>query len=192
MKRDKKGKMIFDISHPLIKKCQKGDSRAQMELYKMYYKAMYNTCLRIVQDTMEAEDIMQEAFLKAFDKIGTFKGEVSFGAWLKKIVVNHSLDYLKKRKLELTELDSNVQNQVCQNENGVDETKLQLEVDNIKQVIKEMPDGYRLVLNLKLIEGYDYEEISEILEIKESAARSQFSRARKKLVEQLKTESWTS
>jgi len=141
---------------------------------------------------MEAEDIMQEAFLKAFDKIGTFKGEVSFGAWLKKIVVNHSLDYLKKRKLELTELDSNVQNQVCQNENGVDETKLQLEVDNIKQVIKEMPDGYRLVLNLKLIEGYDYEEISEILEIKESAARSQFSRARKKLVEQLKTESWTS
>lgn len=191
MENNKNSKMLYDISHPLIKKCQKGDSKAQMELYKMYYKAMYNACLRIVQDTMEAEDIMQEAFLKAFDKIDTFKGEVSFGAWLKKIVVNHSLDHLKKRKLDLVEMNENIGKNMADNDPQVNEEELSLEVKRIKEAINELPDGYKIVLNLKLIEGYDYEEISEILDIQESAARSQFSRARKKLVTYLKEKSWT-
>lgn len=186
MNRDKKGKMLFDISHPLVQKCKNGDSRAQMEIYKMYYKAMFNTCFRIVNDTMEAEDIMQEAFLKAFDKIKTFKGEVSFGAWLKRIVVNHSLDYLKKRKLDLVEMNSNTHEEYSETSDSLKEEEISLEVEKIKKTIEEMPEGYKVVLNLKLIEGYDYEEIAAILDIKESAARSQFSRARQKLIMNLR------
>ena len=182
MNRDKKGKMLFDISHPLVQKCKNGDSKAQMEIYRMYYKAMYNTCLRIVNNTMEAEDIMQEAFLKAFDKIKTFKGEVSFGAWLKRIVVNHSLDYLKKRKLDLVEMNSNTQEMYSDSSEKINEDDISLEVERIKSTISKMPEGYKVVLSLKLIEGYDYEEIASILDIKESAVRSQFSRARQKLM----------
>ena len=91
----------LNVHQQLIDLCKRGDSKAQFEIYKLYHKAMYNTCLRIVEDATEAEDIMQEAFFKAFDKINTYRNEVSFGAWLKRIVVNASLDYLKKVKLEI-------------------------------------------------------------------------------------------
>ncbi|VAW22417.1 RNA polymerase ECF-type sigma factor, partial [hydrothermal vent metagenome] len=86
-----------NIHQEIINRCRAGEQKAQHQLYKLYYKPMFNISLRIVNDKPEAEDIMQEAFLKAFKKIGSYKGEVSFGAWLKKIVVNHSLDALRKR-----------------------------------------------------------------------------------------------
>src|SRR4030043_1589075 len=90
----------------IISNCRKGDSKAQFEIYRLYYKAMYNTCLRIVSQPAEAEDIMQEAFLSAFSKIETYKGDVSFGAWLKKIVINKSIDALRQRKIRFEELNS--------------------------------------------------------------------------------------
>ncbi len=87
-----------NLHQDILDACKEGDQKAQFQIYKLYYKAMYNTSLRIVNDTMEAEDIMQEAFLSAFDKIDTYSGTVSFGAWLKKIVINRSLDALGKEK----------------------------------------------------------------------------------------------
>ena len=158
-----------------------GNQKAQFQLYKLYYKPMYNVSLRIVNDEAEAEDIMQEAFLKAFRKINTYKGEVSFGAWLKKIVINRSLDYLKKKKMQFEEVSERTMKLPDQNEEIGE-----VDVECIKKAIQSLPDGYRTVLSLYLIEGYDHDEISQILGISNSASRTQFSRAKAKLRELLK------
>lgn len=142
---------------------------------------MYSVCLRILNDEMEAEDVMQEAFLNAFKKMETYKGEVSFGAWLKKIVINRSLDHLKKRKVNFEE----VSEKTAQIADYQMETK-EVNVEAIKKAIRQLPDGYRVVLSLYLLEGYDHEEISEILGISNSNSRTQFLRAKNKLRELLK------
>jgi RNA polymerase sigma-70 factor (ECF subfamily) len=137
--------------------------------------------MRIINNETEAEDVMQEAFLKAFTKIDTYKGEVSFGAWLKKIVINRSLDYLKKRKVRFEEINEKT-NKIIDYQM---ETK-EVNVKVIKDAIQKLPDGYRIVLSLYLIEGYDHEEISEILGISNSNSRTQYLRAKNKLREILK------
>ena len=142
---------------------------------------MYSVCLRIVNDDMEAEDIMQEAFLSAFSKIETYKGEVSFGAWLKRIVINRSLDYLKKRKVKFEEINERCI-EVAEHEMELQ----QVNMEAIKKAIQQLPDGYRVVLSLFLIEGYDHEEISQILGISNSNSRTQYLRAKNKLRELLK------
>ncbi|HYQ59146.1 MAG TPA: sigma-70 family RNA polymerase sigma factor [Draconibacterium sp.] len=170
-----------NIHQEIIDQCMQGSQKAQFQLYKLYYKAMYSVCLRILNDEMEAEDVMQEAFLNAFSKLNSYKGEVSFGAWLKRIVVNRSLDYLKKRKVHFEEV----------NERTAQIPEYQTEIKQVddkilKQAIQELPDGYRVVLSLYLIEGYDHDEISQILEISNSASRTQLLRAKNKLREILK------
>jgi RNA polymerase sigma factor (sigma-70 family) len=137
--------------------------------------------MRIINNETEAEDIMQEAFLKAFSKIDTYKGEVSFGAWLKKIVINRSLDHLKKKKLKFEEINEKT-NQIIDYQMETKEVNVQV----IKDAIQKLPDGYRVVLSLYLIEGYDHEEISEILGISNSNSRTQYLRAKNKLRELLK------
>ena len=99
-KLDSLNTLYKNIHQEIIDECREGSQKAQFQLYKLYYKAMYSVSIRIINDEMEAEDVMQEAFLSAFEKMHTYKGEVSFGAWLKRIVVNRSLDYLKKRKVQ--------------------------------------------------------------------------------------------
>jgi RNA polymerase sigma-70 factor (ECF subfamily) len=142
---------------------------------------MYSVCMRIINNETEAEDVMQESFLKAFSKIDTYKGEVSFGAWLKKIVINRSLDYLKKRKVKFEEINEKT-NQLPDYQMETKEVNVQV----IKDAIQKLPDGYRVVLSLYLIEGYDHEEISEILGISNSNSRTQYLRAKNKLRELLK------
>ena len=137
---------------------------------------MYSISIRIINDDMEAEDVMQEAFLSAFKKIETYKGEVSFGAWLKKIVVNRSLDCLKKRKVQFEEVTERTA-QISDYQMGTKEVDVQM----IKNAVQELPDGYRVVLSLYLIEGYDHDEISQILEISNSSSRTQLLRAKNKL-----------
>lgn len=170
-----------NIHQDIIDQCMEGSSKAQFQLYKLYYKAMYSVSLRIINDEMEAEDVMQEAFLSAFGKISSYKGEVSFGAWLKRIVVNRSLDYLKKRKVQFEEV----------NERTTEIVDYQMETKEInskvlKEAIQNLSDGYRVVLSLYLIEGYDHEEISQILGISNSSSRTQLLRAKNKLRELLK------
>ena len=170
-----------NIHQDIIDECRQGNQKAQFRLYKLYYKGMYSVCLRILNDEMEAEDVMQEAFLSAFKKIDTYKGEVSFGAWLKKIVVNRSLDHLKKRKVKFEEINE----RTTQIEDYQMETK-EVNLAMIKSAIQKLPDGYRVILSLYLIEGYDHEEISQILGISNSNSRTQFLRAKNKLREILK------
>ena len=171
---------MINIHQNLIDGCRKNDRNAQFKIYKLYYKAMYNTCLRIVNDTAEAEDIMQESFLDAFQHIGSYSGEGAFGLWLKRIVVNRSLDYLRK-----------VRNVVPLEETGVDlpdeeepnrEEEINFQVNEIKQAMTRLPDVYRVSLSLFLFEGYDHEEISQILNISNQLSRTRYSRARQKLL----------
>lgn len=166
-----------NIHQDVIDRCKQGEREAQFQLYKLYYKSMFNTSLRIIGDPNDAEDVMQEAFLNAFKKLNTYEGKVSFGAWLKKIVVNRSLDYLKKRKVNFEELDERLSDEV---ESPMMETH-EVDLAKIKQAIFQLPEGYRVVLSLYLLEGYDHDEISEILNISNSSSRSQLLRAKNKL-----------
>jgi RNA polymerase sigma-70 factor (ECF subfamily) len=177
-----------NIHQDLIDGCREGDQKAQFQVYKLYYKAMYNTSLRIVNDSMEAEDVMQEAFLSAFEKINTCSGTVSFGAWLKRIVVNRSLDALGRRKAIFEELDGHdgIRDDSIEDAEYREETETR--VEEVKAAIERLPEGYRVILSLYLIEGYDHDEIAEMLNISSSTSRSQLSRAKQKLVSELKVD----
>ena len=168
----------------LIDACKKGDRKAQFELYRLYSSAMYNTTLRIVRDPDDAEDVMQEAFLKAFSRISTYRGEVSFGAWLKRIVVNKSLDFLRLRRERVSLDEVNEVEEIPEDDPGVIDHAYS--ADEIRRAIYALPEGYRLVLSLILLEGYDHEEVSEILRISNATSRTQYHRAKKKLAELLK------
>jgi RNA polymerase sigma factor (sigma-70 family) len=176
-----------NIHQDIIDRCKSGEQKAQFQLYKLYYKAMYNTCLRIVNNSLEAEDIMQESFLKAFEKINFYKGEVSFGAWLKKIVINHSLDELRKRKLSTDSIEDSFKEIKEDEENWHEQEEIKVKAEEIKKEIQQLPDGYRIVISLYLVEGYDHDEIADILHISSSTSRSQCARAKKKLLERIKT-----
>ena len=163
---------------------KKGDQKAQFELYRLYNAAMYNTSLRIVGDSDDAEDVMQEAFLKAFMKLDSYRGEVSFGAWLKRIVINKALDFLRLKKERISLEDAGEVSKLLIEEDDTAEKEYQAEA--IKKAIYKLPEGYRIVLSLFLLEGYDHEEISGILNISNATSRTQYHRAKKKLLELLK------
>jgi len=175
-----------NIHQDLIDGCKTGDQKAQFQIYKLYYKAMYNTSLRIVSDSMEAEDIMQESFLSAFEKIDTYSGTVSFGAWLKKIVVNRSLDTLSRKKAIFEDIDSHIGIRDDSGDETARNEEIDVKVEEVKEAIERLPDGYRVILSLYLLEGYDHDEIAEILGINSSTSRSQLSRAKQKLISELK------
>jgi RNA polymerase sigma-70 factor (ECF subfamily) len=175
-----------NIHQDLIDGCKTGDQKAQFQVYKLYYKAMFNTSLRIVNDTMEAEDVMQESFLSAFEKIDTYSGTVSFGAWLKKIVINRSLDALNRRKAIFEDIDTHIGIRDDSGDETAQKEELDVRVEEVKEAINRLPDGYRVILSLYLLEGYDHDEIAEILGISSSTSRSQLSRAKQKLISELK------
>jgi RNA polymerase sigma factor (sigma-70 family) len=175
-----------NLHQDLLDGCKVGDQKAQFQIYKLYYKAMYNTSLRIVNDTMEAEDVMQEAFLSAFEKIDTYSGTVSFGAWLKKIVINRSLDALSKRKAVFEDIEHHAGLRDESTEGTMNDDEIEIKIGEIKEAMERLPDGYRVILTLYLLEGYDHDEIAEILNISSSTSRSQLSRAKQKLISELK------
>jgi len=167
----------------LLERCKTGDNSAQMQIYKDYYRAMYNTSIRILKDEFEAEDVMQEAFLTAFTKLDMFKGEVTFGAWLKRIVINKSLTQLKKNNKYQDVKMEVLSEHTIETEEAVDYSALH--ANKVLASLNSLKDNYRIVLNLNLIEGYDYEEIAEILGYSNENVRTTVSRAKKKLKQQL-------
>jgi RNA polymerase sigma-70 factor (ECF subfamily) len=169
----------------LVERCLGGDSLGYKELYQRYSKAMYNTCLRILNNVAEAEDVLQESFIEAFKNLGGFQYRTSFGGWLKQICINRSINQLKKRKIDWVDIEQ-VNGQERPDEAPIDEVEIQLKVETVKKAIMRLPDGYRTVLNLYLFEGYDHEEISEILNVAESTTRTQYMRAKQKLIQLLK------
>jgi RNA polymerase sigma factor (sigma-70 family) len=169
--------VYIDKNIDLVNGCRQGNRKAQFELYKLYERAMYSAALRIVNDDAEAEDVLQEAFLEAFTRIADFRGDTTFGLWLKKIIINKSINCLRKRKAEFISLDGI---EVAE-EAGNDHEAVEWKVEEIKNAVKQLADGYRVVLTLYLFEGYDHEEISHILKISEVTSRSQLMRGKSKL-----------
>ncbi len=168
----------------LVQQCIDGDTAAYKILYDRYARAMYNTALRIVNKIPDAEDLLQEAFTDAFLQIRSFEKKSTFGAWLKQIVIFKSISFLKKQRLNFIDMESTGYD--VADEKEIDEQEIWFTVDTIKQKMKELPDGYRTVLSLYLLEGYDQEEIAEILNITHSTVRTQYIRAKQKLLQLLK------
>lgn len=175
------GTSTRNITDELIRKCRENDRDAQIELYKTYYRQMYNTSLRILNDSAEAEDVMQDSFLDAFTKLADYTGEGNFGGWLRRIVVNNSLDALKKRKRVLQLTDENVEAEEPQYDTTVEEN-VDYKIEEIKNAVSQLQDDYRTIISLFLFEGYDHEEIAQILNISYGASRTRYSRARQKLL----------
>ncbi|MCX6258334.1 MAG: sigma-70 family RNA polymerase sigma factor [Bacteroidia bacterium] len=173
--------IFADIHKEIIELSKTGNSKAQFQLYQLYAKAMFNICMRMMKNAGEAEDLLQESFIEAFSKLQTFRYESSFGAWLKKIVINKCINSLKKKKADIV-LTENIQDLDLEDINE-EETDLKLEVNKVREAIEKLPDGYRIIISLYLFEGYDHSEISEILGITESTSKSQYLRAKNKLKE---------
>lgn len=171
---------VLDIHYDLIQQCKAGDSSAYHKLYRLYAKAMYNVSYRIVGREEDAEDATQEAFISAFKNLGSYRGDATFGAWLKRIVVNKAINILKKRREEAMPEHENFD--VAEEEETI-EYKEGLTVERVRTAIHQLPDGYRTVLSLYLLEGYDHQEIAEIMGITESTSKSQLNRAKSKLRE---------
>jgi len=166
-----------NLHDDVIAQCLEGDSGAQQQLYNLYAKAMYNICYRMTNDVDEAADVLQEAFISAFNNLSSYKGTASFGAWLKKIVVNKSINHIRSKKMNLVPLDE----VEPASEDVINDEELYLDIERIKSGIEHLPDGYRVVFSLYLLEGYDHKEISQILGISESTSKSQYNRAKAKL-----------
>ncbi|MFD1615140.1 RNA polymerase sigma factor [Gelatiniphilus marinus] len=171
----------------LVKLCIAKNQSAQLEIYNRYYKAMYNTALRIVKNNFEAEDVMQDSFLLAFTKLESLKDIKIFGAWLKRIVINNSIyHYKKNNKIHEVPLDD-ILHKVENSNDGINSNNefTTLKAQDVLNTIKTLKDNYRIALTLNLIEGYDYEEISEIMRISNANCRTTISRAKASLRQKL-------
>lgn len=177
--------LYIDKHYQLVAECRQGSRRACHELYRLYAKAMLNVAFRVVGNMDEAEDVLQEAFVDAFGRIRDFRQETTFGLWLKQIVVHRAINLLRKRKMEWAELNEEHLESIPDEEND-DDSEVTYKAAQVKEAMNTLPDGYRVVLSLYLLEGYDHEEIGQILNISENTSRTQFLRAKRKLAEQLK------
>ncbi|MCE7863934.1 MAG: sigma-70 family RNA polymerase sigma factor [Bacteroidetes bacterium CHB5] len=167
------------IHSELIDRCRQGDREAFYQLYKLYSRSMYNVGYRIVNNPEEAEDVLQEAFISAFRNLNHYRGDSTFGAWLKRIVINKAINYLQRRKADRMPDDDRWDIPEEEPENKLDH--FPFSVEQVRDAIEKLPDGYRSVISLYLLEGYDHAEIGEIMGITESTSKSQFNRAKKKL-----------
>lgn len=172
---------MFQIE--LVEKCKANDRQAQLSLYKQYCDGMYGVAIRFLKNSDDAEDVLQEAFIKAFQRIDQYKGEVTFGAWLKRIVINGSIDFLKSKHQKTVELNEGHIHVVDDDDWTVEEG---VTIEEIKEAIDNLSEKYRYVVQLFLVEGYDHNEISGILGITETASRTRLLRGKMKLKETLK------
>ncbi|MCB0372653.1 MAG: RNA polymerase sigma factor [Muricauda sp.] len=167
----------------LVERCKANDRQAQVKLYRQYCDGMFGVAMRFLKNADDAEDVLQEAFIKAFQRMDQFKGEVTFGAWLKRIVVNGSIDFLKSKHQKMEELNEGYMH-VAEDEDWSVEEGISME--QVKEAIDELPPKYKYVVQLFLVEGYDHSEISEILKITETASRTRLLRGKTQLKEKLK------
>ncbi len=173
-----------DIHREIIELSKTGNPKAQFQLYKLYSKAMFNICVRMLNSIEEAEDLLQESFTDAFMKLNSFRYESSFGAWLKRIVINKCINVINKKKIDLVFPDQPVEQDTRDEE--VDYSGIDMDVQRIHLAVGKLPDGYRVIFSLYALEGYDHGEISQIMNISESTSKSQYLRAKQKIKELLK------
>ncbi len=173
-----------DIHREIIELSKTGNPKAQFQLYKLYSKAMFNICVRMLNSIEEAEDLLQESFTDAFMKLNSFRYESSFGAWLKRIVINKCINAINKKKIDLVFPDQPLEQDT--RDEKVDYSGIDMDVQRIHLAVGKLPDGYRVIFSLYALEGYDHGEISQIMNISESTSKSQYLRAKQKIKELLK------
>ncbi len=166
----------------ILDKCIEGDIKAQFILYKKYSRGMYNIAIRILNNRMDTEDILQESFITAFSRLGELKSEKALGSWLKRIVINNCISFIRKQKINFEEIED-YSFEDRDNENNIDK---EMDPTLVHKAIKELPDGCRTVLVLYALEDYKHREIAGMLDISESTSKTQYSRALKLLNEKLK------
>jgi RNA polymerase sigma-70 factor (ECF subfamily) len=174
-----------DIHRETIERSKEGDPKAQFRLYSLYAKAMFNICVRMLNNKEEAEDLLQDSFCDAFTKLDTFRYESSFGAWLKRIVINKCINHMNRRKVDLVLPDQEVE--FADKGESINYKSIEFNVQQIHHAVEQLPDGYRIIFSLYALEGYDHREISQIMNISESTSKSQYLRAKQKIKEILKT-----
>ncbi|WP_282123414.1 RNA polymerase sigma factor [Algibacter mikhailovii] len=167
----------------LVEKSKLGDRVSQYKLYELYVDAMYNVSMRMMKVKEDAEDVVQDSFIEAFNNMASFRYESTFGSWLKRIVVNKSINQLKKKKISVVSIEKEMYHIKTDIE---DEDTSILDIKKIIKSIALLPAGYQQIINLYLVEGYDHVEISEILDISTSTSKSQYHRAKKKLINLIK------
>ena len=172
---------MFQID--VVEQCKANDRQAQMQLYKQYCEGMFCVAMRYLKNGQDAEDVVQESFIKAFQKLHQFKGEVTFGAWLKRIVINKSIDFLKAKKQHGVTLDENYL-QISEEDDWTVASTITL--DEVKLAIAKLPEKYRYVVLMFLIEGFDHREIAQVLQLTETTSRTRLLRGKAYLKELLK------
>ena len=175
--------MMKETNIHLIEQCRKGNRSAQLALYKQFATRLYNVCLRIIGNPQDAEEAMQDSFLKVFTRLEQYQAGTSFEAWLQQIAVRTAIDYVRRQLPEGEDLTDDYAE--LADEDTPDEEELQCSVAQVKAACQQLPAGYRVVLSLYLFEGYDMEEIAFILNIRPASVRSQYLRGKRKLLEQL-------
>jgi RNA polymerase sigma-70 factor (ECF subfamily) len=170
------------LEQKILEKVKRGDEKAAREIYDRYSKGMYNVLIRLVVDEDEAKDLLQESFIRAFQKIHSFRGDATFGAWLKRIVINTALESMRKKKIEFDELTESKYNIPL-----IENDEIRYDLTKVHQGIKQLPDGSRAVLTMYLLEGYSHKEIAEDLNISVSTSKTQYMRAKKLLQQHLKS-----
>jgi len=171
------------IHKELIEACKNGNRKMQYQLYALYADAMFAVCLRLLKKKEDAEDVLQESFVDAFKHLKKFKFDSSFGYWLKRIVINKSINHLNLKSIPMVDVDP--QNTWVHEEEPEDSYFSLVTIDQVKNGMNALPDGYRTIMSLYLFEGYDHVEIGEILDISTSTSKSQYHRAKKRLLHQL-------
>ncbi|MDR0429704.1 MAG: RNA polymerase sigma factor [Tannerellaceae bacterium] len=170
-----------EVTENLIEKCRRGNRSAQLALYNRYARRLYIACLRIVGNVPDAEEAMQDSFLKIFTRLEQYQDGQCFEAWIHRIAVHTAIDYVRKHTQEWEELSENVAEPITDDE--PDDSDIEYSVAQVKDATQKLPMGYRVVLSLYLFEGYDMEEISSILKLQSSSVRSQYMRAKRKLLD---------
>jgi len=168
----------------IVERCKRGDASAYTTLYNLYSKEVYNTIYRLVNHTGEAEDLLQESFVSAFQAIGKFENTGGFRAWIKRIAINKSISWIRKRKLRLVELETG--NVKIGDEEPIDEKAFAFKVEEVKKAIEALPEGYRTIVNLHLFENITHVEIGQMLGLANNTVRIQYHRAKQKILTTLK------
>lgn len=175
---------LYEPGNPeVITRCKNGDDKSFRKLYDLYSKAMFNICMRMLNNRAEAEDALQESFISAFRKINDFDGTGSFGSWLKKIVIHRCIDELRKKRPGFISIDKS---DVADEGTADCEEDTEYDIQSLRKAIFDLPDGYRVILTLYLFEDYTHAMIAEKLGIAEGTSKSQYARARKRLQQLMK------
>lgn len=165
----------------IIQECRWGKRNAQLAMYRLYARRLYATCLRVVGRPEEAEEAMQDAFLKIFQKLEAGLAIDNLEGWMRQVAVHTAIDYVRRQQPVFDELSDNW----AEPEEGPDEEEIHYTVERVKQAIQRLSAGHRIILSLYLFEGYDLEEIAGILNVRPSSARSQYMRAKRRLLNEL-------